>query len=489
MKRFLLIVALLLALALFIPHLTSPSEAAFPSEWADYDVELARQWGLVNPYLLYYVSFTDMITKDIFCEMAVTLCEKLTHSVLPGDDSVVFEDDDWYIPEHFYQAYAAGIINGKGTTPDGKIILGKADALSREEVFKMLYNAIVFCVPGEAVGHDEIAGILSAFSDDGEISDWARESAAYMAKHAIVRGSDGKYLPKDRCTIEQGIVTIKRIYETFSSYEDRASSPLLQHDLAAPVFTTPLNGATLDIQDGVRLNWIPVEDAGSYRLRMLTEWGVLDVYIDKPSATVDAWALSIGTNLFTVTAVDESRRAISRSAYLTLYVTGDKELIVNVSSKNEADYFFDFNSKAEAELYMTTVSVKVWKLNSSGEKYTDTISIKVHRYVASDVISIFDEIYNGPEQFPIHSAMGFDWRDGWGEHPQGTAIDINPNENYQVFPDGSFVGGTLWAPGENPYSIPIGGDVERAFRNHGWGWGGVDWRSNNDYMHFSYFGR
>ena len=480
--------ALALAMVLALAPAAIPTARALPSEWADYELELARQWGLINPYLLYYVPCVDMISKDIFCEMAVTLCEKLTGSPINADNSVEFYDDDWYIPEHFYKAYSAKIVNGKGITPDGKIELGKADKLNREEVFKMLYNAIVYCKPGEAVGSGEIEGILSAFSDSADISGWARGSAAYVAQNGIVKGSDGMYLPMDYCTVEQGIITIKRVYEVFASDNDRMSAPLLAHCLDAPAITVPGEGETLDIKDGVTLRWNPVSGASGYRLRFMTELGVTDTFINEPFYTLEAWALNLGVNSFALTAVDESWQPVSRAAFLMLNMVGSPNTGPHSKPKNEELNYFDFKSAEEAEAYMTTVTVKVWKLNSSGEKYTGTIEIKVHKYIADDVVSIFSEIYNGPEKFPIHSAGGFDWRNGWGEHPKGTAIDINANENYQIFSDGRIVGGTLWAPGENPYSIPIGGDVERAFRNYGWGWGGADWRNNNDYMHFSYFG-
>ena len=48
--------------------------------------------------------------------------------------------------------------------------------------------------------------------------------------------------------------------------------------------------------------------------------------------------------------------------------------------------------------------------------------------------------------------------------------------------------GTHWTPETDPYSIPAGGDVVRAFAAHGFAWGGDALSSKRDYMHFSYFG-
>jgi len=489
----------IIILALSVSLLTAAPAAAFPSDWADYEVEVAHQWGLINPELMYNVFFTDNITKNIFCEMVVEMCEKLTGRPMRLATGVTFFDDDWYIPDYFFKAYAAGIISGSGTTRDGKVILGKADELTREEVFKMLYTAIIYCYPNETIAPGEVANVLSGFSDSGAISDWARESAAYMAKKGIVIGSDGRYMPKNKSTIEQGVLVVGRVYESFTGESARTSSPLLTRNLNAPVFASPPDGSAHDIQSGVNLRWEPVAGASSYRLRFITEWGVMDIYTKELSATLDEWVLITGVNQIALTAVDDDMLVISKAANLKLNITGNRSPVVikpketidffsTVSTRNDVDFVFDFSSREEALRYMTTVHVNVWRINSSGEKYTANVPITVHRYVAGDVISIFHEIYNGPERFPIRVVAGFDWRTGRGEHPMGTALDINPNENYQIFPDGRIGAGSFWKPGENPYSIPKGGDVERAFRNHGWGWGGTDWRSNNDYMHFSFFG-
>ena len=79
------------------------------------------------------------------------------------------------------------------------------------------------------------------------------------------------------------------------------------------------------------------------------------------------------------------------------------------------------------------------------------------------------EIYNGDEQFPIKDVGCYSWRTG--EHSQGTAVDINWEENMEatINADGSLTPttGSHWSPGEDPYSIPEGGDVYNAFTKYG----------------------
>ena len=98
--------------------------------------------------------------------------------------------------------------------------------------------------------------------------------------------------------------------------------------------------------------------------------------------------------------------------------------------------------------------------------------------------AIFEEIYNGDEQFPIKDVGCYRWEYG-SEHMPGLAIDINHNENCEIR-GGVITTGSYWKPGEDPYSIPADGDVVNAFKKYGFGWGG-NWRSVKDYMHFSYF--
>lgn len=150
-----------------------------------------------------------------------------------------------------------------------------------------------------------------------------------------------------------------------------------------------------------------------------------------------------------------------------------------------------YSSEAEALAAMTEVTVPVWKLDrETGVKTPGVCTFTVNAAVAADMTAIFTEIFNDPEQFPIHEIGGYDWRgdSATGEHNCGTAVDLNANENYQLYADGRVGAGGHWTPGEDPWSIPEDGSVVRIFNAYGWSWGGNAWPTNKDYMHFSYFG-
>jgi len=428
-------------------------------------------------------SYTGCITKDEFCQIVVTMCEKLRGRNI-GSADVRFSEED--VPGYYYKAYKAGIINGTGITTGGKVILGRDEKLTREQISKMLYQAIVYCFPEEAACTQNAGACLSVFSDQHQISDWALASAAYMTENGIIKGVNGKFLPGEQCTFEQGVILAKRVYESFQSDRILAAAPMRKSGLSAPVMLSPRSNSA-SVEDGVKLQWQEMKGADRYLVKIdypgeaqtqRTYTGDTEIEIKGDGSR----NLNPGQMSVSIAAVDKSGNVISP------FVRVGTRLYDNPDNYHgNSDYYFDFKDSTEAAKYMKTVTITVWDFDSSGKKVTRTKCLTVHNYVADEVIAIFEKIYNGPEKFPIHSVSGY--RPGTrGEHPKGTAIDINPNENYEVFNDGRTGTGSFWKPGENPYSIPLNGDVVKAFRSYGWGWGGTDWRSKKDYMHFSYFG-
>jgi hypothetical protein len=132
--------------------------------------------------------------------------------------------------------------------------------------------------------------------------------------------------------------------------------------------------------------------------------------------------------------------------------------------------------------------------------------------VATDVTDIFSQLYDAG--YPIASmrlvddfggsddasmsadnSSAFNCRPvtgggGFSEHSYGTAIDLNPVENPYL--SGSLVlppaGRAFVDRPDAPGVIQPGDAVVRAFRSHGWTWGGT-WSGPIDYQHFSVSGR
>ena len=153
--------------------------------------------------------------------------------------------------------------------------------------------------------------------------------------------------------------------------------------------------------------------------------------------------------------------------------------------ETELEDVYENPSHATAVKHMVWVEIPVWKLKN-GQKVPGKMKVQVLNLLADEVKEIFTEIYNGPEKFPIKSIGGYEWRpNGLSSlHSLGRAIDINPDENPQLSPEGNVLVGKKWEPGQNPYSITPDGDVVRAFTNRGWVWGAGYRRP--DYMHFDF---
>ena len=153
--------------------------------------------------------------------------------------------------------------------------------------------------------------------------------------------------------------------------------------------------------------------------------------------------------------------------------------------ETELEDVYNNPSHATAVKYMVWVEVPVWNLKN-GKKVSSKARIQVLNLLADEVKEIFTEIYNGSEKFPIKSVGGYNWRPNGIEslHSLGRAIDINPDENPQLSPDGVVLVGKKWEPYQNPYSITPEGDVVRAFTSRGWVWGANYTRP--DYMHFDF---
>ena len=164
-----------------------------------------------------------------------------------------------------------------------------------------------------------------------------------------------------------------------------------------------------------------------------------------------------------------------------------QKLKLAFGTSNISDYHRVYRSSAEARQHMTTITVRTWDLNSSGEKYTRTWSLTVHENIAPTVQAIFDEIYALPARFPIHSLGGFRWC-SYSEHSVGLAIDINARENYYCNASGRALTGSYFRPGSDPYSIPVNGQIDHIFAKYGFT-RGIYWNNGyKDYMHYSFFG-
>lgn len=324
-------------------------------------------------------------------------------------------------------AYYLGITGGY---PDGTF---KPDeTITREQIFTMISKFLIMYKGEYTFDSEQKSRIIDNFADSSSISEWAVDATAIVRYEGIVNGDIAKRInPKNDTTRAEGIIMVKRMLD---STVEPVEEKVVMNDLEEPA---------------------PVAEISSQETEEVltaTKQETIDPGYDSSSPL--------------------NRLGYNDAKQEYVYGSGDR-----------------FTSNEEALAHMVTISVDVWKLDSTGSKYASSASIKINKSIAERVKLVFDEIFAGDEQFPIHTVHSYAWRSSsTSEHNQGMAIDINANENYMIR-NGSIVAGSYWKPGEDPLSIPEDGDVVNAFHKYGFSWGGNAWRSANDYMHFSYFGR
>lgn len=282
-------------------------------------------------------------------------------------------------------------------------------------------------------------------------------------------------------------------------YGQDSAPKVILYSVPAVSFSSakPAAGGTL------QLKWKKVKGADGYEIRRsATENGKYKLVKKINSSLAQKCTLSAtecdGSFFYKIRAY----RIVKGKKVYGEYSEARKAEMTNLASDKETyqqkckrvfgkPYYMRYATQAQALKNMTTITVKVWDLDAKGNKVTKQKMIIVHKNLALTLEKIFDEIYKGKEKFPIKAVGGFSWRgDGsTSEHNQGTAIDINPNENCMVEGNGTISSGSYWKPGTDPYSIPADGEVVKIFKKYGFRWGGLGWSSGRkDYMHFSYFG-
>ncbi len=390
--------------------------------------------------------------------------------------------DQWFAP-YVNWATRYGIVLGIG---DGTF--APAAAVTREQMaalvvrFASVYNYELTAVEGNYADY---------FTDADQVSEYAREPVEALRQTGIINGfpgADGTYYygPLTTSSRAQCAAVLSRLVDSLEPYEGRETVDPAEFSLAETAASMKI-GQTMPM-----IATILPENTSNQTLT----WVSMNPGVAKVDRNGTVTALSEGTaeiRGYTWNGLSASCTVtVTRNVSLAYAGETYEEKCLRIYGQVVDDYRTYYDSEASnyelATNHLVSVPVQVWDFTDSTytSKYTKTIYLQVHENIADTVQAIFEEIYNGDEQFPISSAGGY-YQSTLSEHHPGLAIDINPIQNCECNNDGTVTAGEYWKPGEDPYSIPPDGDVVQAFKKYGFGWGG-DWRSKKDYMHFSYFG-
>ncbi|MBQ2897536.1 MAG: S-layer homology domain-containing protein [Clostridia bacterium] len=408
----------------------------------------------------YIQDYYSPITRIELARLIADTFEQISDEIPDNFESFIDTDDDCA-----NIVSALNIMNGYG---DGTFIPNAFT--TRQEMAKIIltYQSAITKVP--LVLPIEFT---SPFTDFNYLSNWAKPYVQKAYQEGFISGyADGSFSGSNYVSWQEAIVLIDRVFP-FSNIDNKETQ-ILCDDF----------NLNTDVSNGIlTISWDDIDETKNYTLT-ITEQRLSRYENDIPPNS----PLTINLN-------NESSYSIS--------INPNKKYSITISCKNmfsektiytEKLILEDMNeisanyptTEVEAEEIVTEITVPIWKL-SGNEKVPSEATFKVHNKIAQKVILVFEEIYNGDEQFPIKDVNAYTWRGGTTEHNGGTAIDINSNENYCIYNNGTIIG-THWKPYDDPYSITPYGDVVRAFEKYGFTWGADAWSNPKDYMHFSYLG-
>lgn len=459
-----------------------------PSSWAQPIITMANTYNII-PEDTQEKSYTQPITRQEFSHYAVTLYNAMMGTSVPQTAQSHFTDTD-----DIYVLYAAdlGLITGRG---DGTF--APDDAITRQEMASIITRLLSACGIDTSVSGQDAVDELAAYDDADGVRSWAINPVVFCLKNGLIKGiSDHELWPDAQTTREQAIVIIYRCFDTFATEEQKANcmGPLGNTDTADYEnlnATVTGDGSLLSYQDRtLNIAFPATAGASTYQIDIYLDssnfwYSDEDVYVKTMTSSTNSFSFEnvrIGKE-YKILVTPDSGAPMTISAYVEpVYTLEEKELLVFGGTA--------IDSKEAADSAMQDIEVNVWRVGQNGEKYASTAWLTVHKSIADITKAAFEEIFNGKEQFPIKDVGAYAWRDTmssgrYSHHNYGTAIDINSNENYCLYKDGSYIG-SFWLPQENIYSIAPDSEVVSIFSKYGFVWGGDEWSNPKDYMHFSY---
>lgn len=153
-----------------------------PNSWARKAVEKAVENNMLTGYEG-YVRPDDNITR---AEVSVVFNKILgTEAAADISSFADVKETDWFYSE------MAKIVNAKIMSGDGNNLMPQSE-ITRQELFVLVARVL-----GLSDGNEDV---LSSFSDNSEIADWAKGSISALVEAGYVSGNDGKLNPSANMT-------------------------------------------------------------------------------------------------------------------------------------------------------------------------------------------------------------------------------------------------------------------------------------------------
>lgn len=173
-----------------------------PSSWAQQQLDLARQEGLITKNTDGF--FTMNITREQFAELVVNMTEKVTEKkIIPSTENTFTDTNN----ENILKAYNAGIVAGINQNT-----FAPKELITREQIATMLYRCILYIEKQKGKTYLKNNENIEQYTDSKNISDWAKKAVGILANNEIMKGTSATTLsPSQNTTIEQSIVLVYRV--------------------------------------------------------------------------------------------------------------------------------------------------------------------------------------------------------------------------------------------------------------------------------------
>lgn len=221
MKRWL---AFSLALLLLIPA-AAAGEEAFPyltSDWAYEEVAKAVELGVVyDPYHSFWDTGSPIARGDFAANAAALVAKEFGANMQSYALITRYRgqgERDYFPYSAVDAAESLGILQGRGDDA-----YGRYDFITRQEAAVMLARTYRACRSAEPDALEPIS-----FTDRDDIADWALDDVRLMSQLGVMTGvGEGRFDPQGGYTVEQGLISLLRLYEKIPFDGSRPENPFV----------------------------------------------------------------------------------------------------------------------------------------------------------------------------------------------------------------------------------------------------------------------